>query len=130
MSRVGSQRHNRKKKIYIYIYIYIYILTTFRLYIIARIGERKKNVYGFLMQFLGYREIWCVFATSLFILWKLVSNSGVGHLQAFVHITKSELDVNGNIDAHSSVTQTAMFHIKNKYLSLMFLHVSTSTRPT
>ena len=88
-------------------------------------GERK-NVYGFLMQFSGYQGIWCVFATGLFIIWQIVSTSSVGHLQTFVHIKKSELGVTGSFDAHSSVTQTGMLHIKNKHLSLMFLNVPTS----
>jgi len=92
-----------------------------------RIGDRK-NVKGLLMQFSGYPGIWRVFATSLFIIWQIVSTSSVGRLQGFIHIAKSEMDVHGNIDAHSSVTQTGMFHIKNNHLSLMFLHVPTSTR--
>jgi len=63
------------------------------------------------MQFSGYQGIWRVFPTSLFIIWQSVSTSSVGHLQAFVHIAKSEMDVHGNIGAHSSVTQTGMLHI-------------------
>ena len=103
------------------------VLTTFRLYVIMRIGERK-NVKELFMQFSDYQGIWNVFTTSLFIIWQIILTSGVGHLQAFVHIAKSELGVTGNIDAHSSVTQTGMLHIKNKHLSLMFLQVPTSTR--
>ena len=69
-----------------------------------------------------------MFVTSLFTIWQIVSTSSVGHLHAFVHITKSELGVTGNIDPYSRVTQTGMLHIKNKHLSLMFLYVPTSTR--
>jgi hypothetical protein len=102
----------------------IYILTTFWLCVIMRMVKGRIRV----MQFSGYQGIWCVYATSLFIIWQIVSTSNVGHLQAFVHITKSELGVTGNIDAHSHVTQTGMLRIKKKRLSLTFLHVLTSTR--
>jgi hypothetical protein len=99
----------------------------FRLCIIMRI-DKRKNVKGLLMQFSDYQGIWSVFATSLFIIWQIVPTSSVGHLQAFVHITRSELGMTGNIDAHSSVTQMGLLHIKNKHLSLIFLHVLTYTR--
>ena len=107
-------------------YVYIHI-NDFPVVCYNKDGGRK-NVYGFLMQFSGYQGIWCVFATSLFIIWQIVSTSSVGHLQAFVHIAKSELGVTGNIDAHSRATQRKMLHIKKKNLSLMFRHVPISTR--
>jgi hypothetical protein len=107
----------------------ISILMAFRFYVIMRISDRK-NVNGFLLRFSGYQRIQCMFATSLFIIWQIVSTSNVGHRQAFVQIKKSELSVTGNIDAHSSVTQTGTLHIKNKHLPLMFLHVPTSAKPS
>jgi hypothetical protein len=47
----------------------------------------------------------------------IVSTLSVGHLQTLVHIKKSQVGVTGIFDAHSSVTQTEMLHIKNKPLS-------------